>query len=384
MNILYTNFHGEFGGGQDTYVHDLAVEMSRNNRVTVASPPESRLSRLLRAIPAVSIVDMEFKPNWKSFFREILRLRKLIDTARFDLIHVNGAADHRQIMFALIGCQVRPAIVFTKHNTYRANSIGNFLRARFATTCTIAVSDYVHAMLKQCSPYGNITVVKHGVRMPTVDRLGRDEIRRRKAALFGPVGTDAIVLGSTAGTAPQKGWMDLIVALGRLPDALRERFHVFLVGEEPSTAQREQVEKHGMASRIVFTGRLDNAREWLAIADVSFVLSYQESLSYACREAMSMGCPTIVTRVGGLPENVEHGLDGWIVPPRSPEAIEPILRIIASDPGLVETMGCNARRKSRREFCVDKFTRATLSVYENSIRRNRNRRAMPMRVMQWR
>ncbi|KFG98486.1 glycosyl transferase family 1 [Burkholderia paludis] len=379
MNILYTNFHGDYGGGQDTYVRDLAVAMSRHHRVTVASPQGSRLSRLLADSPGVTIFDMEFKPRWNRLCVEIVRLRQLIVAERFDVIHVNGSADHRQVMLALLGCRRRPAVVLTKHNTYRADSFGNLLRARLATDHTIAVSDYVADMLAFRSPYGNVTVIKHGVRQPAAERLASDEIRRRKTALFGPSGADAIVLGSSAGTAPEKGWMDLIAALGRLPDHERERFRVLLVGAEPSGEQREQIARHGMTSRIACTGRLDDVRTPFSIVDVSFVLSYHESLSYACREAMSLGCPAIVTRVGGLPENVEPGVDGWVVPPHEPEAIEPILRAIAREPGCVHAMGRSAQLKGKREFSFDRFVEATLSVYQNSIRHNAYRRVTSMR-----
>lgn len=252
MNILYTNFHGDYGGGQDTYVRDLAAAMSRHHRVTVASPEGSRLSRLLKDSPDVAIFDMEFKPRWNRLWQEIVRLRQRIVAERFDVIHVNGSADHRQVMLALLGCRYRPAVVLTKHNTYRADSFGNVLRARLATDHTIAVSDYVAGMLALRSPYGNVTVVKHGVRRQAAERLASDEIRRRKIALFGPSAADAIVLGSSAGTAPEKGWMDLIAALGRLPEHERERFRVLLVGAEPTAEQREQIALHRMAARTAW------------------------------------------------------------------------------------------------------------------------------------
>ncbi|KFL52669.1 glycosyl transferase family 1 [Burkholderia pyrrocinia] len=381
MNILYTNFHGDYGGGQDTYVRDLAAAMSRHHRVTVASPEGSRLSRLLKDSPDVAIFDMEFKPRWNRLCQELVRLRQRIVAERFDVVHVNGSADHRQVMLALLGCRYRPAVVLTKHNTYRADSFGNLLRARLATDHTIAVSDYVASMLALRSPYGNVTVVKHGVRRQAAERPASDEIRRRKVALFGPSGADAIVLGSSAGTAPEKGWMDLIAALGRLPEHERERFRVLLVGAEPSCDQREQIARHGMTSRTVFTGRVDDICAPFSIIDVSFVLSYHESLSYACREAMSLGCPAIVTRVGGLPENVEPGVDGWVVPPREPEAIGEILRAIVREPGCVRAMGRSARLKGKREFSFDRFVDATLSVYQKSIRHNPYRWVASLRSM---
>ncbi|THJ53204.1 glycosyltransferase family 4 protein [Burkholderia sp. LS-044] len=367
MKILYTNFHGGNGGGHDTYIYHLAAGLGRRYRVAVASPAGSRLSRMVDTLPGVRIVDMQFKPCWRTFLPELVRLRRLIQQSAFDIIHVNGSADHRQVMLALVGCRTRPSVVFTKHNTYAAGSIGNFLRARFATDTTIAVSDYVRLMLERQSPYGDITVIKHGVQLPP-HTGGQAEIRRRRIGYFGEAGADAIVLGSVAGTGPHKGWSDLVSALAQLPDALRAKFRVLLAGDWPSKEQREFVAHCGVAANVAFVGPTDRTHDILATCDASFVLSYHESLSFACREAMSMGRAVIVTDVGGLPENVDDRIDGWIVPPRSPEAIAAVLREIAEHPERVPEMGRAARARSEREFSFARFTDETSSVYRASIR----------------
>jgi glycosyltransferase involved in cell wall biosynthesis len=98
---------------------------------------------------------------------------------------------------------------------------------------------------------------------------------------------------------------------------------------------------------------------------------------------MSLGCPAIVTRVGGLPENVEPGVDGWVVPPREPEAIEAILHAIVREPGCVRAMGRSARLKGKHEFSFDKFVEATLSVYQNSIRHNPYRWVTSLGTTKW-
>ncbi|KWF30239.1 glycosyltransferase family 4 protein [Burkholderia pseudomultivorans] len=367
MKILYTNFHGGNGGGHDTYIYHLAAGLSHRYRVAVASPAGSRLSSMVDTLPGVHVIDMQFKPGWRTFLPELARLRRLIEQSAFDVVHVNGSADHRQVMLALVGCRRRPAVVFTKHNTFAAGSVGNFLRARFATDRTIAVSDYVRVMLERQSPYGDITVIKHGVRPPS-QAIERAEIRRRRMEYFGEEGADAIVLGSVAGTGPHKGWTDLVSALAHLPDALRAKFRVMLAGDWPSHAQREFVEHSGVGRQLVFVGPTDRTHEVLATCDVSFVLSYHESLSFACREAMSMGRPVIVTDVGGLPENVSDRVDGWIVPPRSPDAVAAVLREIAARPERVAEMGRAARATSERDFSFARFIDETSSVYRASVR----------------
>lgn len=367
MKILYTNFHVGCGGGQDTYIRDLAVAMSRGHQVTVASPPGSHLSKKLKHASGVETVEIHFKLRWSNFLRETLKLRKLIEMGRFDIVHVNGSADHRQVMLAIAGLPNRPEVIFTKHNTYAANSLGNWIRAKFGTSLTIAVSDYVREMLEQKSAYRNVVVIKHGVRAVGQEALNWNGIRTRRTALLGVNSADAIVLGSAAGTGASKGWADLIAALMLLPPDLRSRFRVWLAGTAPSDAQRAMVSRCGLDEQVVFTGSLDSVQDLLAVTDVSFVLSYHESLSYACREAMAMGCPMLVSKVGGLPENVSNGVDGWIVPPRNASAIAQVLREIVADPGRVRLMGHMAAMKARSEFCFESFVAATHGAYMDAL-----------------
>jgi len=119
----------------------------------------------------------------------------------------------------------------------------------------------------------------------------------------------------------------------------------------------------GLADRVVFTGLLDDVRPVLAASDVAFVLSHREALSYACREAMAMGRPVLISRTGGLPENVNHGVDGWIVPARDPDAVSAVLKQILADRAKVETMGRAACSKSQAEFVLALVITATLGIY---------------------
>ncbi|MNR51944.1 Spore coat protein SA [compost metagenome] len=78
---------------------------------------------------------------------------------------------------------------------------------------------------------------------------------------------------------------------------------------------------------------------------------------------MSMGLPVIVSDQGGLPENIEAGVDGWIVPKRNPDAVAGVLAGILDDPGCVARMGAAARAKSVAEFGLEQFARRTEQVY---------------------
>lgn len=364
MKILYTNFHCGNGGGHDTYILGLASVLQHDYRVTIAAPRSSRLAQLVQAYPRVTFEPIEFKSRWPTALCELLRLRALIVRERFDVIHVNGSADHRGVMLALVGLRHKPPVLFTKHNTLPTTTFGNRLRARIATTHTIAVSDFVRRLLRTEGVYRKISVIRHGICHRRFAPPSSQDALARRARLFGDAAGSLIVLGSVAGTTDEKGWFDLIDALALLPQPIRGRFRVVLAGTPLSTDQQARLERSGVASQVRVWGLVDPAQV-LTIADVAFVLSYRESLSYACREAMSMGRPVLISDAGGLPENLTDGVQGWIVPRRSPAAIARLLHALAADPALIREAGQAAYLKSRQEFSMDEAIGRTLSVYRS-------------------
>ena len=98
--------------------------------------------------------------------------------------------------------------------------------------------------------------------------------------------------------------------------------------------------------------------------DIGFVLSSGvETISFACREMMSTGVPVIVSNSGGLAENVEHGVDGWIVPVKSPEAVSSILKRVLMNRYSLIPMRLAARHRAVSSFSLRDFVSNTESVY---------------------
>ena len=374
MKILYTNFHPRNGGGHATYVTSLAKALAPDHQITVATPATSRLYRYAGEIDGVRVAGMRFSTRPSSWFGERAALRRLLIQERYDIVHVNGSADHKQVMLALIGMSSRPRIVFTKHNDHPLHSWGHRMRAAFATDHTIAVSDYVRDMLLE-SPYRRhpITTIRHGI---DTDYFApsRHDAQQHAATLnhlrdqyFGPSWQGRLLLGSAGGTDYEKGWLDLVEAAGSLPQALRERIQILVAGDLPNDDKRARVQAAGMQDQVVFPGLLDDVRDALACCHVGFVLSYREALSYACREVMSLGLPALVTNAGGLPENVHHGKDGWVVPVRDIAAIARVLTEMLEHPERVSAMGAAARRRAVDHFGLADFARATVEVYRQAL-----------------
>ncbi|WP_354686586.1 glycosyltransferase family 4 protein [Cupriavidus necator] len=367
MRVLLTNFHRGNGGGHDTYLLNLLTALALSHEVAVAAPHSSRLFRLASGRTGVRVTAVDFAPRGLRWLRELWTLWRLVSLGRFDIVHVNGSADHKLIMLVRLMALRRPRIVYTKHNDHRSRSVGNWLRAWLGTDHVIAVSDYVAGKLRD-SPYRRlpITTVPHGIDGNHFAPPAADEVAALRTHHFGAE-SDSTIFVSTAGTHHEKGWIDLVEAVAQLPAHLRRRARVIVAGETPSPCMVSKVESLGLSGHVVFTGLLDDVRPTLAAGNVAFVLSRRETLSFACREAMAMGLPVLVSDAGGLPENVTDGIDGWVVPRADVAALRARLESILSEPDQLIGMGSAALAKSQAHFGLDAFVAGTMAVYRATL-----------------
>lgn len=248
MKILYTNFHPRNGGGHATYVANLARCLQGAHEITVATPGTSRLFAQAGQIPGVRCVDVVYSMRLRPMIAEVRRLRRLLGESRFDVVHVNGSADHRQVMLACLGMRPRPRIVWTKHNTMQARSFGHWVRARFGTDGAIGVSEFVTQMLRQTA-YRRLPLraIHHGVDTERFHPWAPAEVSEARRSLLGDLPADALVLSFheacsfAACESLSMGLPTLVSDAGGLPEVVR----------------------HGTDGWIVPAGDVDAAEAWL-------------------------------------------------------------------------------------------------------------------------
>lgn len=369
MKILYTNFHLGDGGGHMTYVMSLARALGARADVTVAAPRGSRLLDEAAALPGVRTVALQFKGAPARQWRTLRQLRALLRAEAFDVVHVNGSADHRLCMLAAVGLgPLRPFMVYTQHNGRHPRSLGARLRAALATDRVICVSQHTYeGMGRSAFRPQDLRLVRNGVDTAHYRPAAPDEAARAREALLPPALRDRLVVGSHAGTASYKNWLDMVAAVALLPPDQRGQIAVLIAGLPPAAADLRRVEALGMAGAVVFTGLLRDVRPLLAAMDVGFVLSSRlETISFACREMMAAGKPVIVSDTGGLAENVTEGGNGWIVPVSAPPRVAETLAEILENRILLDWMAAAARRRAVRDFSLEAFVRETERIYDEA------------------
>jgi glycogen synthase len=143
----------------------------------------------------------------------------------------------------------------------------------------------------------------------------------------------APVVGNLANFKAAKDHPTLLRAAARVRERLPEvRF--LLIGQGPLEPEaRRLAAELGLDATVVFTGFRTDAHRLLAALDVFTLSSTYEGLPIALIEAMALGRPAVVTRVGGVPEVLADGDQGLLVPPRDPAALaDGLLRLLAAPP----------------------------------------------------
>jgi glycosyltransferase involved in cell wall biosynthesis len=370
LKILYTNFHAGPGiGGHSVYILSLAAALAARHDITIATPEHSGLSRRAAELTGVRVVAQSFPNRIHKLWAAVRGMRAVIVDRGIDVIHVNGSSDHRLAILA--SCRLgakKPRIVFTKHNDIAISGLGAALRARVGTDHVIGVCNFVRDRLaKTAYARRSLSTIPNGVdldRFKPDDKQNIAQLRRDWVGRTLPEGV--VFFGSHAGTDDYKGWLDLVRGVADLPLQKRNLVHILLAGALPKEALLHELTELGMADQVSFVGRLDDVRPFIAVLDVGFVLSYRvETISFACREMMAMGCPVMVSDHGGLPENITDGVDGWVIPERNVSAISKRVSAILDQPRQLLAMGGAARAKSVSEFGLDRFVSQTERVYHN-------------------
>ncbi len=127
-----------------------------------------------------------------------------------------------------------------------------------------------------------------------------------------------------------------------------------LIGDGPDRVSAEYlVRKKRLQRDVFFLGKQDNVYEELAAADVFLLPSELESFGLAALEAMACEVPVVATRVGGLPEVVEHGVDGYLAEPGNVATAAKFALEILTRADRGREMGQRARINAKKKYCAN-------------------------------
>lgn len=206
-------------------------------------------------------------------------------------------------------------------------------------------------------PAGSIRIIYNGV--GELKHPADDRARAREEWGFPP---DWAVVGMVGRMEPNKGVSDFTRALVRVAAQHPATGFVFCGEGTELDAARSVVRAAGLDSRVRFLGFRADSKHLAAGFDVAVTPSvFPEPFGLVATEALAAGVPLVASSVGGLPEIVEDGSNGFLVPPSAPEALAHRIGELVGNPDLRKRMGREGLESIRRKFSV----RAMLTSFES-------------------
>jgi len=155
--------------------------------------------------------------------------------------------------------------------------------------------------------------------------------------------------------------------------------YLMIVGEGSRLdALQETAHELGITRHVVFTGRRDDIPAVTAAFDVAVLPSYREAQGLTILEAMALSRPVVASNVGGIPEMIEDGVTGLLVPPHDPPALAAAIARLLRDHQLADVIGRAGHDLTHDRFCVQLMVNAIQDLYDEGARAVRPREVVPV------
>jgi len=179
------------------------------------------------------------------------------------------------------------------------------------------------------------------------------------------------LVGIVARLEPEKGHPTLLEAWPRVLRAVPDAY-LLIVGEgSRREALEAQARELRIAHRVVFTGRRDDVPAVTAALDVAVLPSYREAQGLSVLEAMALSRPVVASNVGGIPEMIEDGVTGLLVPPHDAETLAGAITRLLRDHPYADTLARAGHDLVHDRFCIELMVEAIQTIYEEGARATR-------------
>ena len=296
-----------------------------------------------------------------------LRLVRLMRKERIEILHLHK---HGSNFWGAVISLLTSVPVFLAHEhswQYAGNRarifIDRFLISRRATRM-IAVSPADRdAMIsvERINP-AKIVLIPNGI----VEAEAGDVAAVREELAVPPGAVTMVCVG-----VRQEKRVDLVIDALDLLRAEQPELHLLVVGDYQSELDllRGRVDSLRLSERVHFLGERHDVPSLLAASDIAVLASDREGSPLAILEYMAAGCAVVASRVGGIPDMIEDGVEGVLVSPGDAAALAARIGELAADPSRRAELGSAARERQARDFSLSAVVRQTVELYDESLGR---------------
>ena len=349
MRIMHLLKHGVRGNGHVHVAVDLAcVQAEAGHEVSLVSSGGS-YDQLL-SDHGVRVATIPESGGVKGTIRSAAGLLQLARLIRPDVLHAHMMSS--AVLGFPVAKLVGAPLITTMHNSFEKHSVLMRLGK-----VVVAVSEAERRLLlSRGYPASKVVTVLNGAAGSPREELEADDI--------GTLARPCVM--TLSGLHRRKAVGDVIAAFAEvLPDF--PNWHLNVIGWGPDRERLEHVVAElGVEESVHFLGSTVAPRPLLLTADIFASASLADPCPLAVAEARAAGCAIVATAVGGVPEIVDHGKAGQLVPASDPPAMAAAFRNLMGDPELLASWRARASHGSEY-FTVTRMTKDYDRVYESML-----------------
>jgi glycosyltransferase involved in cell wall biosynthesis len=307
-----------------------------------------------------------------------IKLARLIRRERPQILHTHTAKAGTvgRVAALLAGSRRPPIVVHTFHGHVLRGYFGR-LRSLFfrllerklasTTTALVAVSPQVRDDLVALgvAPRDRFVVIRLGIELNK--RVAPEQNGRVESRRYLGIPSDRFAVGWIGRMTAVKRTDDVLVAFKRLRESGVDAM-LCMVGDGPDRSQLEnRAHELGIVRDTLFLGYQDDVAPFYAAFDALVLPSGNEGTPVSAIEALAAGRPVVATRVGGVPDVVRDGEDGFLVEAGATDDLAERLERLARDPKLRERMGAAGRERVLPRYAVDRLVEDVDRLYRSLL-----------------
>ena len=371
MRVMHVMGGGDVGGAK-TQIMNTVTGLARRNEVMLVSFRAGPFADEARERGIDVRVIERHNP-----FRAARAMRDLVDQFHPDIIHCHGG--RANLMGAIVRRSRRVPVVTTVHSDYKLDYLGNpFKQHTFGAANAVALRflDFYQPVADRMAR----TLIERGFDPERIVKIYNGmEFKRpegdfdRAAYLREDYGVeidaDDVLCGIAARLTAVK---DIATTVRAFAEALQEapRLRLFIAGDgEDEEMLKKLCAQLGVAARVTFCGWVSPVEPFFRAMDINLLSSVSETFPYSILEGICAGCATICSDVGGMPELIDTGENGYIFPVGDHKQLARYMVRLANDAKLRHTFAEALYEKASRDFSKDKMCERQEANYRHLLAR---------------
>ena len=381
MKILFYNHTGQVGGAEGMLLMILARLDPAAFEPVVVCPDQGPLREAVEelGVRAETVAGLDARFTWRadhllrylqSSVQIIRQIRKRVISIKPDLIHANSIRAGLVATAATFGLGTR--VVWHLHDLLPRHPLSTSIRI-FASlssrTRMIAVSEAVARNFRgRLSRWmkNRVDVILNAI---DLDKFQPDQTASRTISRELRLREGDLLLGIVGRLTPSKGQLELLRAFAQVLNEIPEATLV-IVGAPQFNQEHEYLQlleqsvlEQGIAERVRITGARSDIARIMQALDLLVINSSVEAFCLVALEAMACGTPILAAASGGIPELIEHGENGWLVPTRDEGTLAKAIVHLSRRPDLRARLGEQGKHHVSAAFSAERYLNELQAFY---------------------